>query len=195
MKNPIFIHKLIISIPLIIACNFLFAKNGVPVDNCSFTYNRYLNSFQSESTNNNQSWQNIKLKNLDNKTVTLSEKTKTNKVVVISFWATWCKPCMEELNAINEKLDSWKKDADFIFIAISTDDVRTGSKVKSLVNGKGWNFMVLKDMNQELKRFFNVTNIPSSLIIDNKGEIKFRHSGYSPGNEDDLFNEILKLNE
>lgn len=137
---------------------------------------------------------NLQFKDLDNKSVTLGELLKNDSVLVISFWATWCKPCMEELNAINENLDEWNEKANFRFIAVSVDDARSGTKVKSMVNGRGWDFSVFKDQNQDLKRFFGINNLPSVIILKH-GKVVSRHVGYTPGNETGLFVEIEKLNE
>ena len=70
------------------------------------------------------------------------------KVLVVNFWATWCKPCINELNAISDVYDEWLEEKDFRFIAVSTDDARSSSRVKSLVAGKGWPFEFYLDQNQ-----------------------------------------------
>lgn len=139
-------------------------------------------------------YDNLQMKDLDNKSVTFGEITKTDSILVISFWATWCKPCMEELNTINDNLQEWNKKARLRFIAVSVDDARSGAKVKSLVNGKGWNFMVFRDQNQDLKRHFGINNLPSIIILKN-GKVVSRHVGYTPGNETGIIREIEKLDE
>ena len=75
--------------------------------------------------------------------------------------------------------------------AISVDDSRTVKRVKPLINGKDWDYEVLFDTNNDLKRALGSSTIPLTLIIKN-GKIVYRHSGYVPGFEDDLFEEIKK---
>lgn len=113
----------------------------------------------------------------------------TGKPVVLAFWATWCIPCLNELAAISENLENWKAKTSFELYAISEDDSRTIRKVQPLVNGKGWNFTVLLDKNQELKRALNLANIPYTMVIKN-GKIIYRHTGYVAGNENELFKVI-----
>jgi thiol-disulfide isomerase/thioredoxin len=115
------------------------------------------------------------------------------KPVVLSFWATWCIPCLNELSAINDNLDDWRKEAKFEFYAISEDDSRTAKRVPALVNGKGWQFNVLLDKNQDLKRELNLMNIPYTIVIKD-GKIIYRQSGYVAGNENELY-KIIKENQ
>ena len=70
--------------------------------------------------------------------------------LVISFWSVTCKPCIQELDAINEALEDWQEEADFKVIAVSTDDTRFSSKAKALAEGHGWDgFTVVYDVNRE----------------------------------------------
>lgn len=114
---------------------------------------------------------------------------ESNIPVVVSFWATWCVPCIQELETINDQLAERQKESDFKFIAISVDDTRTSAKVKSFVTGHGWDFNCYLDVNSDLKRAFNVNDIPYLLLIKN-GKIVYQHTGYVPGNEEELFEKI-----
>ena len=176
--------------------SFKYGENATTYINVAEIFSFPLRTFESEVFSNNRQLVlgNIQLKDINNITVTFSEITAENPLVVLAFWASWCKPCMEEMSAINDKIDQWKEKAGFIFVAVSVDDARSGAKVKSLVNGKGWGFKVLKDSNQELKRYFGINNIPCTLILKNSKEVA-RHSGYTPGGEDQLFKVISKFNE
>lgn len=115
--------------------------------------------------------------------------SKNDQPIVLSFWATWCIPCINELTAINNSLDQWKKESVFDFYAIAVDDDRTSKRIPSFVNGKGFDFKVLIDKNQELKRLLKLDNIPYTLIIKN-GKIIYRQLGYVPGDEKLLFKAI-----
>jgi len=131
------------------------------------------------------------LKTLDGETTTLEKLSKENDLMVISLWATWCVPCKNELDAINEVYIDWQDETNVKLFAISVDDARTVSRVKPLVNGKAWDFSVLLDTNNDLKRELGASTVPLTIIIKN-GKIVYRHSGYTPGSEDELFEEIKK---
>lgn len=134
------------------------------------------------------------LTTLDNKSVTLEEVIKKENITVVSFWATWCVPCINELDAIAEVYDDWQEDINVEVIAVSIDDARGQKRVKPLVNGKGWDYKILLDKNQDLQRLLNISSIPFLVIIkDNK--IVLKHSGYAPGIEEALYKKILKLSK
>lgn len=136
---------------------------------------------------------NLSISNLNNQKINLNETfNEKDKIYVFSFWATWCAPCIEELNAINEVYDEWKAEINLEVIAVSTDDSRTQKRVKPLLNGKGWNFQVLLDTNQDLKRALGIINIPYTIVVKN-GEIVHIQNGFSPGAEDELHTKLLEL--
>jgi thiol-disulfide isomerase/thioredoxin len=132
------------------------------------------------------------LKDINGKTIDIQELTNSDSVKILNFWATWCVPCINELDAISEIYEDWQDETKVELIAISTDDARTKKRVKPLVNGKGWEYQILMDDNQELKRALNISTLPHVILIKN-GEIVYRHSGYTPGSEDELFEVIQKF--
>lgn len=133
----------------------------------------------------------VKLKTLDGKTVDIVELVKSGKPVVISFWATWCKPCKAELNAIAELYEDWVDETGVTLIAVSIDDARSTGRVEPYVNGQGWDYTVLLDPNGNLKRAMNVNNVPHTFLIKN-GTIVWNHNNYASGDEEELYEQIVK---
>ena len=136
---------------------------------------------------------NVTLKDLNGKDVNISKLSNSGKPIVITFWATWCAPCIKEHNALSDVYDEWKEETGVKIYSVSIDDSRSTAKVKPFVEGKGWDFNVLLDVNGDLKRAMNVSNPPHTFLIDGKGKIVYQHSGYFEGAEDDLYEEIQKL--
>lgn len=134
----------------------------------------------------------VKLKTVEGKTVDISKTTNNGKPIVISFWATWCKPCKTELNNIAEKYEDWQKETGVKLIAISIDNIRSSGRVEPYINGQGWDYEVLLDPNGDLKRAMNVNNVPHTFLIDGKGNIVWDHNNYTSGDEDELYEQIKK---
>lgn len=115
---------------------------------------------------------NVKVENGKGEMISASSLVDGKTPLVISFWSTTCKPCIRELNTINDQLEDWKEEVDFRVIAVSTDDSRSASKAKAMAAGNGWeDFMVLYDKNQELKRAMNVNLTPQIFVTDGNGKI------------------------
>jgi thiol-disulfide isomerase/thioredoxin len=136
---------------------------------------------------------NLSLTNLDGKSISLkNDYAEKDKLYIFSFWATWCTPCISELDELNELQEEWKKSVNFEVIAVSTDDSRTQKRVRPLINGKGWDYHVLLDNNQDFKRAMSIVNIPYTIVVKN-GEIVHIQNGYVPGNEKELFEKLKTL--
>lgn len=135
---------------------------------------------------------NVQLKDLDGKMVNIADYNSYDKPVIISFWATWCGPCLKELSAIKDVYSDWQKETGVELIAVSIDDAKSVKRVKPLVNGKGWDYKVLLDDNHDLKRAMNVANVPFTVIVY-KGKIEYKHTSYTPGVEKELFKKVKAL--
>ena len=131
------------------------------------------------------------LKDLNGKTVDTAKLTNGGKPVIISFWATWCKPCMRELKALHEVYADWQDETGVRIIIVSIDQAQDAQKVKPLVDGNGWEFDVLLDLSGDFKRAMGVQSIPHVFVLDGKGKIVHNHVGYTDGSEDELL-EIIK---
>lgn len=140
-----------------------------------------------------KSFPNITLKNTSGKDVNIIEKSKDN-LIVVSFWATWCGPCIQELEAINDDYEDLQDEINFELIAVSIDNSRSVSRVKPMVNGKDWDYEILLDTNQELKKALNFSAPPYLLIIKN-GKVLYTHSGYTPGSEDEVYEKFREFSK
>ena len=119
----------------------------------------------------------ITLKNLNGKSINVQKLSKSKNVKVLAFWATWCVPCINELDAISEVYEDWQDETNFELIAISTDDSRTKKRIRPLVNGKDWEYEILLDDNQDLKRALNISVLPHLLVTKN-GKIVYHNNNY-----------------
>ena len=128
----------------------------------------------------------VSLKDLQGKTVDFQAAINPEKLTIISFWATWCAPCKKELDNVAEIYPEWQEKYNVELIAISVDEARTAPKVKSTVAAKGWDYKVLIDSNQDLQRALNISSVPFTMVINQKGEIIYQHSGYKDGDEEEL---------
>lgn len=136
----------------------------------------------------------VTIKDLSGKNVNSVNIIKNNgKPVLLSFWATWCKPCVQELAAFNEELPDWESEFGLKIIAISTDNARSTNRVAPFISGQGWDFDVYLDANNDFKRAMNVGNVPHTFLLDGEGNIVWQHTAYMPGDEKKVHQELLKL--
>lgn len=133
------------------------------------------------------------VKTLQGQPLNVTELGKSGKITVISFWATWCSPCKKELDAIKDYYEDWQKEYDMELVAISVDDTRTAAKIPAMIEEKGWEYRVLHDSNKEFQQTANVTSVPHTILLDQKGNIVFEHVGYNPGDELELEEQIKAL--
>ena len=112
--------------------------------------------------------------------------------VLISFWATWCKPCAEELTELKKIYKEYKSKG-FKIIAISIDNEKTVSKVKPFVKSRNFPFDILLDTNSETARKYYAYNIPYSVLLNKTGTIVYSHLGYMKGDELTVEKKIQEL--
>jgi cytochrome c biogenesis protein CcmG, thiol:disulfide interchange protein DsbE len=134
-----------------------------------------------------------KVKNLKGETVDTKTFSNDGKPFIVTFWATWCKSCLQEHNAINEIYPDWQKETGVKIFAVSIDDSRNSKKVAPFVKGRNWTFDVFIDENGDFRRAMNVANPPHTFLFNGKGEIVWQHSGYAPGDEEEMLKQIKLL--
>lgn len=135
----------------------------------------------------------VTLNDIDGNQVRTDTLARPGHPVIVSFFATWCKPCQRELNAIAEVYDDWQDETGVELVAISLDEAQTSQRVKPLVDANGWPYRVLLDPNGELKRALGIQLIPYVLIVDTKGNIVYKHNGYTDGAENELLETLRNL--
>lgn len=133
------------------------------------------------------------VKTLEGKWVSTTSIQNDGKPMIISFWATWCKPCLRELHAYMDYYPDWQEETGVKLVAMSIDDTRNSAKVAPMANSEGWEYEVYIDENQDLKRNMGVVNIPHTFVLDGNGKIVWQHAGYTPGDEDHLYEILLKV--
>jgi len=167
LNLSMFNTKAVISFIFLLVLNFNFSQESVP---------------------------NTNIADFNKKSISSDLVLEDGKYYVLSFWATWCIPCINELDAIADNYKEWT-DNGIEIIAISTDDSRTKKRVRPMVNGKNWDFKIFLDENHDFKRALNIDGIPHTVVTKGK-QIISRRVGYSPGEEVDLLDLIIeyKLN-
>ena len=135
----------------------------------------------------------VSLKSIDGATVQSETLSNDGKPFIIDFFATWCKPCNRELSAIAEVYDEWQEETGVKIYAVSIDQGQNINKVKPLVDQNEWEYEVLLDPNSELLKALGGQMIPFVVVIDGKGNIVSKHSGYTDGAENELLEEVKKL--
>ena len=135
----------------------------------------------------------VQLKDLAGKPVDSSTLSNDGKPFIISFWATWCKPCIRELTAIHDVYPDWVDETGVKVYAISIDEAQNSTKVKPLADARGWEYDVLLDQSGDFARAMGCQNPPHVVVVDGNGKIVESHSGYTEGSEDHLIEIVRQL--
>jgi thiol-disulfide isomerase/thioredoxin len=123
----------------------------------------------------------------DGKKIQLSELQ--GKVVLIDFWASWCGPCRQEMPFLNELHHRYRK-SPFEIMAINIDDKIENAKKFIERLSEPINFTIVGDSKQQIPPLYDIKGMPTSILIDKKGVIRFWHTGFKESNEEDYISEI-----
>ena len=145
------------------------------------------------STASAQRLPNVLLKDINGKAVSTDTLNNGGKPFIVDFFATWCHPCNRELDAISEVYDEWREETGVKIFAISLDQAQNVAKVKPLVENRGWDYDVLLDPNGDMQRALSIQSIPYVFICDGKGNIVYKHIGYTDGAEAELIEKVREL--
>lgn len=134
------------------------------------------------------------VRSIDGKSIAFDKTVEPGKVTIISFWATWCIPCKQEIKAIKKALPDWQKEVPSLnYMTVSIDDARATAQVKTYSKTQGWTWPTYIDPNSDLKRSLNFTNVPFTIVVDQEGNIVHMHTGYEEGGEEEIFEIAKKL--
>lgn len=133
----------------------------------------------------------VDIQDINGKPFNTADIQNDGKPIIVSLWATWCKPCIAELLAISDEYEDWVEETGVKLYAVAIDDAKTSARVAPFVNGKGWEYTVLLDVNSDFKRAMNVNDVPYMCILNGNGEIVWQHTSYAPGSEHEVY-EVLK---
>ena len=133
------------------------------------------------------------LTDLDGKIVNVQNVISKDQITILSFWATWCYPCIKELDAINSLYKEWQEESNVELIAISVDDTRTQKRIRPIIERKEWPYKFLLDENEKFKTKLNLPSVPQTVVIKDH-KIIYSRSGYISGDEFKLY-EVIKKNK
>ncbi len=128
------------------------------------------------------------LKSADGRNIKLSERR--GEVVMINFWASWCGPCRQEMPHL-DRLYRQYRDLGFTILGVNVEE--DPNQARRLLAEIPVSFPVLYDARNEVSRAYRVAAMPTTVILDRNGQIRFRHEGYLPGYEDEYQQQIRSL--
>jgi peroxiredoxin len=135
----------------------------------------------------------VTLKDMDGKDVNTADLSNDGKPILVCFWATWCSPCKKELNTYADYYDEWRKETGVKIYAVTIDDQRTVNSVKPYVNSVSWEYEILSDVNKTFSQAMGVNSPPHTFLLNGRGDIVWQHVGYTPGDEEEVHEQLLKL--
>jgi thiol-disulfide isomerase/thioredoxin len=131
---------------------------------------------------------NFTLKSLGGKNLKLSEMT--GNVVLINFWASWCGPCREEMPLLN---DLHKKYEPLGFTVLGVNVEEDARNARGFLKNFPVDFPVVLDSKNQVSKKYNVIAMPTTVVVDRDGNMRFLHKGYKPGDEEKYRKMVKKL--
>ena len=145
----------------------------------------------SDGSQNLGKMPNIDIRLLNGKKTTMYKLLEKGPIL-IDFWATWCKPCKQVMNHLDNFHKKYEQEG-FQVLMINQDTPRSLGKVKAYINSKDFDFLVSLDPNQQISKKLNGQIMPNLILIDEDKNIQWRHQGYMPGEEVEIEDEIKRI--
>ena len=128
------------------------------------------------------------LRTMDGPNLRLAEQR--GRVVMVNFWATWCGPCRQEMPHLDRLYQKYKSSG-FVLLGVNVDeDARKAADVAAKL---GVTFPVLLDTDKAVSKLYDLSTMPSTVIIDRDGKVRHFHRGYLAGYEDNYDKQIREL--
>ena len=128
------------------------------------------------------------LKSRSGKNIKLSELR--GQVVMIKFWASWCGPCRQEMPLLEGLYNKYKA-LGFTLLGVNVE--QDSSKAKAYLRDISVSFPVLYDVKNTVSKAYNISAMPSTIMVDRDGNLRFLHQGYKPGYEKEYESQIKSL--
>lgn len=135
----------------------------------------------------------INIKTLHGQIFNTSDIDNDGYPVILAFWASWCRPCLQELSAIAEVYEEWQEETGVKLVAVSTDDARTVRNVLPLVNGRGWDYEFYLDDNSDFRRAMGVNHLPHTFILNGQMEVYEQFTAFGEGGEVKLIEAVKEI--
>lgn len=131
---------------------------------------------------------NFTLKSMSGKNLKLSEMT--GNVVLINFWASWCGPCRQEMPLLNDLHNKYES-LGFTVLGVNVEE--QSDAARGFINDYPVDFPVLLDSKNQVSKLYNVVAMPTTVVVDRDGNMRFLHKGYKPGDEQEYRKMVKKL--
>lgn len=111
-------------------------------------------------------------------------------VVLLNFWASWCGPCRQEMPLLEAMYKKYQK-LGFTILGVNVE--QDSGKAKAYLSDISVSFPILYDNTNKTSKLYSVSAMPTTIIIDRNGNMRYLHKGYKPGYEKDYKKQIKKL--
>ncbi|NRB62751.1 MAG: TlpA family protein disulfide reductase [Saprospiraceae bacterium] len=135
----------------------------------------------------------VQVRTMAGQSFAIQDILEEGQPVILSFWASWCKPCHRELNAFQDNLGQWQERFGVKVVAVTIDTRRQLARAKSIAATQGWDFLFLSDQENTLKNALNFPAIPQTYLVQPDGTILFESSGYVTGAEKKIEEKLVEM--